>query len=133
MCMHLHDKECSPIFPQIQTVPPPTFWMNMTNLQILSLHDNPIGRIENLHNLAACPYLLALTLYDTPLSLKRNYRHHVVNSLWSLKALDSYVISDEEIIEDAEFGGHFSTMHPNFSINICPPLPQVCNKIFATV
>jgi hypothetical protein len=89
------------------------------------LHDNPIGTIDTLHNLSMCHSLLALTLYDTPLSLKRNYRHHVVNSIWSLKALDNYVISDEEIIEDAQFGDHFCTMHPNFAITLCPPLRPV--------
>ena len=113
-------------FHQIQTVPSSTFWATKPFLKIVLLHDNPIGHIDNLHSLAACPNLLALTLYDTPLSLKRNYRHHVVNSIWSLKAVDSYVISDEEIIEDAEFGGRFTTMHPNFSINISSNLRQVC-------
>ena len=59
-------------------------------------------------------------MYDTPLSLKRNYRHHVVNSIWSLKALDHYVISDEEIIEDAVFGGRFGTLNDEFRIDLCP-------------
>lgn len=68
---------------------------------------------------------MILTLYDTPLSLKRNYRHHVVNSVWSLKALDSYVISDEEIIEDAVFGGKFRAMHQAFRIESIPQMPEV--------
>lgn len=97
----------------------------MDYLRILLLHDNPIGKIENLHYLSACPMLTALTLNDTPLSLKRNYRHHVVNSIWALKALDNFVISDEEIIEDAEFAGGFVTMHPALYINLCPPTPNV--------
>ncbi len=69
--------------------------------------------------------LCVLTMYDTPLSLKRNYRHHVVNSIWSIKALDNFVVSDEEIIEDAEFGGRFGQLHPSFALELCPPTPEV--------
>ena len=50
------------------------FWMGLRNLKILNLHDNPIGHLDNLTNLSSCPNILALTLYDTPLSLKKNYR-----------------------------------------------------------
>lgn len=57
-------------------------------------------------------------MYDTPLSLKKNYRHHVVNGVWSLKALDYHVVSDEEIIEDTEMGGQFTAMQNNFRIDI---------------
>lgn len=67
--------------------------------------------------MAASPTISILTLYDTPLSLKPNYRHHLVNSLWSLKSLDNYVISDEEIIEDSSFGGRFGPLQPSFYIN----------------
>lgn len=70
-------------------------------------------------------------MYDTPLSLKRNYRHHVVNSIWSLKALDHHVVSDEEIIEDAMFGGKFATQHNGFYVNLCPPMPEV--RIFTEI
>lgn len=106
-------------------VPPPAFWASMHQLKIMHLHDNPIGKIDNLHHLSGCPQLAALTMYDTPLSLKRNYRHHVVNSVWSLKALDNIAISDEEIIEDAEFGGSFGALHPMFAIDLCPQTSQV--------
>ena len=59
------------------------------------------------------------------ISLKRNYRHHVVNSVWSLKALDSHVVSDEEIIEDAMFGGRYATKHPEFRVTLFFHTPQV--------
>lgn len=106
---------------QISSIPGVAFWSGMRKLKIIHLHDNPLGKYETLQNLATCPSLMALTLYDTPLSLKRNYRHHVVNSIWSLKALDHHVISDEEIIEDAIFGGRFGTLHPAFRTDLCPP------------
>ena len=59
-------------------VPGSGFWMCLRSLKILNLHDNPIGRLENLSNLSSCPSLTALTLYDTPLSLKKNYRFTTV-------------------------------------------------------
>jgi hypothetical protein len=49
----------------------------------------------------------ALTLHDTPLSLARGYRHHVVNLIWSLRGLDHHVISDSEVIEGANFQGRW--------------------------
>ena len=114
-------------------LPGAQFWAEMPHLIILNLHDNPIGHIENLYYLAASPRLAALTLYDTPLSLKKNYRHHVVNSVWTLKALDNYVVSDEEIIEDADFGGNFSTLHQSFAVDLCIPLPQVSHRFMQDI
>ena len=46
----------------------------MGKLKVLNLHDNGIVRIDDVHALAICKSLVALTLYDTPLSLKPNYR-----------------------------------------------------------
>lgn len=117
------------LFLQLSSVPGISFWSGLRKLKFLNLHDNPLGKYDTLQSLATCPHLMALTLYDTPLSLKRNYRHHVVNSIWSLKALDQHVISDEEIIEDAVFGGRFGTLHPAFRIELCPPAPEVCYNV----
>lgn len=68
--------------------------------------------------MASSSSLSILTLFDTPISLKPNYRHHIVNSIWTLKALDFQVISDEEIIEDAKFGGRFAVSHPSFALSL---------------
>ncbi len=112
-------------FVQISSLPEAPFWSSMPSLQLLYLHDNPVGRIEHIRNLSGCPSLLAMTLYDTPVSLRRNYRHHVVNSIWSLRALDGHVISDEEIIEDARFRNDFSALQPRFRIDLCPQVSEV--------
>lgn len=129
------------------------FWSQLQKLRILLLHDNPIARVEVIHSLAACGRLQILTLYDSPLALKvfighilcflciiyvlwlqwitihilqRNYRHHIANTLWSLKALDRHVISDEEIIEDAVFKNtRFATLGKLFQVDVCPPYPKV--------
>ncbi|PIK37453.1 hypothetical protein BSL78_25709 [Apostichopus japonicus] len=116
--LDLHDN-------QISTLPGPKFWQCLPELKILYLHNNSVGRLSCLQNLGSSPNLQILTLFDTPISLKKSYRHHVVNSsdlrlpmkYFTLKALDFHVISDEEIIEDAEFGSHFSAMHNFFQYN----------------
>ncbi|XP_005095281.1 uncharacterized protein LOC101845313 [Aplysia californica] len=109
---------------QLSSLPAPVFWSSLRKLQSLHLHDNPLGKFETLQILGSAPALTILTLFDTPLSLKKNYRHHVVNSIWSLKALDHHVISDEEIIEDAVFSRRFTALSPPFRIDLCPQTQQ---------
>uniref|UniRef100_A0A1I8GI78 Leucine-rich repeat-containing protein 51 n=1 Tax=Macrostomum lignano TaxID=282301 RepID=A0A1I8GI78_9PLAT len=102
---------------QLSQLPSLSMWANLRWLQVLFLHDNPIAKRSAVHGLTGCRRLAYLTLFDTPISLKRNYRHHMVNNVVSLKALDHYVISDEEIIEDVSFGAaRFATFHPALRI-----------------
>lgn len=110
---------------QIAKVPGHKFWASLTELKVVFLHDNSISKLDNVHYMAASPSISILTLYDTPLSLKPNYRHHLVNSLWSLKSLDNIVISDEEIIEDSSFGGSFAPLQPRFFIKPSCSLTKV--------
>ncbi|CAL1544608.1 unnamed protein product [Lymnaea stagnalis] len=109
---------------QVSSIPGSSFWSVLRKLHTLYLHDNPLGHFETLQILGSSPCLSILTLHDTPLSLKKNYRHHVVNSILTLKALDHHVISDEEIIEDAVFSGRFTSLGPSFKIDLCPETPQ---------
>ena len=48
-----------------------------------------------------------ITLFANPVCSIPGYRHFIVNSVPCLKALDNYVITDEERIEDASFGNRF--------------------------
>lgn len=98
----------------------------MNQLEIVFLHDNGIAKLETIHFLSSSSSLMILTLYDTPLSLKNNYRHHVVNGIWSLKALDFHVISDEEIIEDSKMPDQFAALHKNFKVDLTHTLRKVC-------
>ncbi|XP_028407613.1 uncharacterized protein LOC114530228 [Dendronephthya gigantea] len=109
---------------QIKRVPGCDFWSALSQLQIVFLHDNGIAKLETIRILSSSSSLLILTLYDTPLSLKKNYRHHVVNGIWSLKALDSHVISDEEIIEDSTMPDKFSALHKNFKVDLTHTLKK---------
>ncbi|MGH0162972.1 UNVERIFIED_CONTAM: hypothetical protein FKN15_001869 [Acipenser sinensis] len=103
---------------QITQLPRSYFWDGMKNLQFLNLHDNAIG--NNIEFLSSCQSLIGLTLYDTPLSLRESYRHCIINSIWSLKALDNYVVSDEEIIEDWSLPQKFKAQTPNLFVDLCP-------------
>jgi len=49
-----------------------------------------------------------------------SHRHHTVNTIWSLKAIDHHVIGDDEIIEDALFSKRFAAMNPRLYIDLCP-------------
>ncbi|XP_065410130.1 leucine-rich repeat and IQ domain-containing protein 3 isoform X3 [Chrysemys picta bellii] len=104
---------------QIQHLPGPTFWEGMKELNLLYLHDNGIGKLDNVHSLSFCPNLIGLTLFDTPLSLRIAYRHIVVNSILSLKALDYYVISDEEIVENWKLPPKYKPFSPSFFLDFC--------------
>ncbi|XP_060685609.1 uncharacterized protein LOC132818569 [Hemiscyllium ocellatum] len=105
----------------IINLPDEYFWTDLKCLQVLFLHDNIIGDIRNVKSLFSCPNLIILTLFDTPVSLLPNYRHHVVNGILSLKALDHFVIADEEIIEDCLQRKYFKALSPHFFFHI--PVP----------
>jgi len=104
---------------QIEKLPSKSLWESLSKLHTLYLHDNGISRFEDVKNLAQACRLTILTLYDTPLSLKNNYRHCVVNAIWSLRCLDNCVVSDEEIIEDANFLPQYKPMQPHFCFKSC--------------
>lgn len=72
---------------QLEELPGSEFWRGLNELKILYLHNNQISKIENLKYLKNSPKLEILTLFDTPVSLKKNYRHHVVNSIVTLKVI----------------------------------------------
>lgn len=66
-------------FAQIGRLPSSDFWSSLHSLRVLYLNGNAVNSRGCLDSLNACPQLHILTLYDTPLVLVRNYRHHVVN------------------------------------------------------
>ncbi|XP_045148140.1 leucine-rich repeat and IQ domain-containing protein 3 isoform X2 [Echinops telfairi] len=107
---------------QIKALPETKFWIGLKYLKLLYLHDNGFAKLKNVCVLSACPSLTALTLFDCPVSLKKGYRHVLVNSIWSLKALDHHVISDEEIIQNWHLPERFRTCNPRLFFNFCPAL-----------
>ncbi|XP_055978879.1 leucine-rich repeat and IQ domain-containing protein 3 [Sorex fumeus] len=109
---------------QIKNLPNAEFWSGFKNLKLLFLHDNGITKLKNICALSACPSLIALTLFDCPVSLKKGYRHVVVNSILPLKALDYYIISDEEIVQNWQLPERFKTYNIRLFFNFCPALKK---------
>ncbi|CAF5213521.1 unnamed protein product, partial [Rotaria magnacalcarata] len=105
----------------INRLPDGKLWKHMSKLKILYLHDNLLSSYDDVKSLANTPVLEILTLYDSPLSIKKNYRHHVVNSVWSLKALDTYIIADDEIIEKTHFPEPYAAYSNIFKFNLYIP------------
>ena len=64
------------------------------------------------------PAILHITLHSNPVCAIPGYRHFIVNSLPCLKALDNFVITDEERIEDASFGYRFRGLNEYMKLHI---------------
>ena len=79
----------------------------MHSLQYLYLHNNNVSKWQDLQSLVSLPEIMHITLFANPVCAIPGYRHFIVNSVPCLKALDNYVITDEERIEDASFGNRF--------------------------
>ncbi|XP_004002132.3 leucine-rich repeat and IQ domain-containing protein 3 isoform X1 [Ovis aries] len=109
---------------QIKSLPGTKFWSGLKNLKLLYLHDNGFAKLKNVCMLSACPSLIALTMFDCPVSLKKGYRHVLVNSIWTLKALDHHVISDEEIIQNWHLPERFKTCNHRLLFNFCSALKK---------
>ncbi|XP_036112677.1 leucine-rich repeat and IQ domain-containing protein 3 [Molossus molossus] len=109
---------------QVKCLPDDKFWSRLRNLKLLYLHDNGFAKLKNVCMLSACPSLIALTMFDCPVSLKKGYRHVLVNSIRTLKALDHHVISDEEIIQNCHFPERFKTYNHQLFFNFCPALKK---------
>uniref|UniRef100_A0A8C6MS76 Leucine-rich repeats and IQ motif containing 3 n=1 Tax=Mus spicilegus TaxID=10103 RepID=A0A8C6MS76_MUSSI len=107
---------------QIKTLPDKNFWSGLKNLKLLYLHDNGFSKLKNICVLSGCVSLIGLTMFDCPVSLKKGYRHVLVNSIWPLKALDHHVISDEEIIQNWSLPERFKTFSPSLFFNLYPAL-----------
>lgn len=114
---------------QIKSLPGTKFWSGLKNLKLLYLHDNGFAKLKNVCMLSACPSLVALTMFDCPVSLKKGYRHVLVNSIWTLKALDHHVISDEEIIQNWHLPERFKTCNHRLLFNFCSALKKVVGFI----
>lgn len=92
---------------EILSLPSPQSLEGLKSLKILYLHDNEISEWTALKALVAVPQLLHLTLFNNPVVTIPGYRHFLANSSTTLLALDNYLITDEERLEDACFGYRF--------------------------
>jgi len=91
----------------LESLPAASVFAGLKNLHFLYLHNNNISKWQDLQALVALPQIMHITLFANPVCSIPGYRHFMVNSIACLKALDNYVITDEERIEDASFGNRF--------------------------
>lgn len=99
-------------------IPKGNVWKCLPHLQILFLHNNKLDSIHSLQQLSICTKLTILTCFNNPVEYHPAYRHVCVNSIINLKLLDFYIISDEELIENANFGPKYGRYSDNLKMNI---------------
>ena len=76
----------------LNRVPEESFWQGIPRLRALFLHDNAFESLKDVRPLGGCQALVMLTLCQSPVSLQENYRHYIINTIISLKALDRYAL-----------------------------------------
>ena len=103
---------------ELETLPAAPVFAGMESLQFLYLHNNQISKWQDLQSLISLPEIMHITLFSNPVTAIPGYRHFMVNSLPGLKALDNYVITDEERIEDASFGYRFRGLNEFMKLHI---------------
>ncbi|GMH73603.1 hypothetical protein TL16_g06236 [Triparma laevis f. inornata] len=100
----------------------PEIFANLLNLQILRMESNQITSWRSILPLKSSPSLGYLSLTGNAFAKNSKYRPFVVNLVPNLKALDSYAISDEELLENYTFPDHYKPLSdtyrlPEFIIN----------------
>jgi hypothetical protein len=109
---------------RIAQLPNKRFWTCLPHLEVLHLNDNLVSNVHDLYSLHALPQLMLLTLYNNPVEHHPAYRHVLTNKCSRLKLLDFHIVSDEELIEDADFGPRFGAFGVNFEL-VLPPMHQL--------
>ena len=103
---------------QLDGLPQAQVFAGLVNLQFLYLHNNNISQWKDLMQLVTLPVIMQITLFNNPVCQIPGYRHTLVNSITCLKALDNYIITDEERIEDASFGYRFRGLNEFMKLHI---------------
>lgn len=107
---------------EINSIPSPQALEGLKSLKILYFHDNGLSDWTSLKALIAIPGIMHLTLFNNPVVTIPGYRHFLTNSSTSLLALDNYLVTDEERLEDACFGYRFRSMNEFMKLHL-PEFP----------
>lgn len=102
----------------ITNLPPAKVFAGLSQLKFLYLHNNNISNWSDIQSLVSLPQIMHLTLFSNPVCSIPGYRHFLVNSMQTLLALDNFVITDEERIEDASFGYRFRGLNEFMKLHI---------------
>lgn len=95
---------------QIRELPKAEVWEQLTELQILYLHENLLSDWDSIRPLELLPRILHITLFNNPIVHLLGYRHYMVSELQTLLVLDFYVVTDEERLTDVSYSSHFKTL-----------------------
>lgn len=83
----------------LKQLPAKEFWSSLPNLEVLFLHNNLIQSVASLQSFSAIHKLLALTIYGNPVALRPSCRHIIANANSSIKLIDDFLVSDQELME----------------------------------
>ena len=95
---------------ELTDLPPPDAFSSLANLRLCYFHDNYLSEWNHLKAAILCPGVLHFTFFGNPVAAIPGYRHFMVNACRSLLALDTFIVTDEELLEDACFGYRFRSM-----------------------
>jgi len=95
---------------QIRELPKVEVWEQLTELQILYLHENLLSDWDSIRPLELLPRVLHITLFNNPIVHLLGYRHYMVSELQTLLVLDFYIVTDEERLTDVSYSAHFKTL-----------------------
>lgn len=102
----------------MSSLPSGQVFKGLVNLKFLYLHNNKISRWQDISSLSTLPSVMHITLFSNPVCLIPGYRHFLVNSIPTLLALDHFIITDEERIEDASFGYRFRALNEFMKLHV---------------
>lgn len=94
----------------IVILPPKETLQELKALKILFMDHNAMQKWRNLESLTGIQSLAHLTLLNNPVVQSPGYRHFLVTKMPSLLALDDYIITDEERMEDVGHGVRFKAL-----------------------
>ena len=97
-------------FNNLVLLPGADVFAGLHSLKILFLDHNNLQKWRNLESLTAIPSLYHLTLLNNPVVQTPGYRHFLVTKMPTLLALDDYIITDEERMEDVGHGIRFKAL-----------------------
>ena len=103
-------------FNLLEAIPSTAFWAALTELQWLHLDHNHLGDWHNMLALTAATELALLMVHSNPIANYHNYRLVLANALPAVMAIDGFVITDEELIEGADFGPEFASCCPRMHV-----------------
>ena len=91
-------------------LPNANVFQGLANLKIFFLDHNKISKWRDIESLTVIQSLLHLSIQNNPVTQIAGYRHFLVHKLKNLRALDEFIITDEEMMEDVCHGTKFRAL-----------------------